>query len=99
DLLTYETPLGCREWAGAVAFTPDRVAVVSAHPSGLVYSPLGGGRPREVRLPKGETLEGREGLLAVSPDGRLAVVGTDQLDLVVFGVAAFQDAVRSCTHI
>jgi hypothetical protein len=97
DLLTYETPLGCREWAGAVAFTPDRVAVVSAHPSGLVYSPLGGGRPREVRLPKGETLEGREGLLAVSPDGRLAVVGTDQLDLLVFELATLQERFRLST--
>jgi hypothetical protein len=99
DLVTYETPLGFREWAGAVAFTPDRTAVVSAHPSGLVYSPLGGGgRPREARLPKGESLEGREGLLAVSPDGRLAVVGTDRLDLVVFELATLQERFRVSTR-
>ena len=95
EMLPYETPLARREWAGAVAFTPDRYAVVSAHPSGLVYTPMGGGcPPREVRLPRGETLEGREGLLAVSPDGRLAVVGTDRLDLIVFELATLQERFR-----
>ena len=99
ELLTYETPLSRREWAGSVAFTPDRYAVVSAHPSGLVYSPLGGGtRPREVRLPRGETLEGREGLLAISPDGRLAVVGTDRLDLIVFELSTLQERFRLSTR-
>src|SRR5207248_972347 len=57
----------------------------------------GGGRPREIRLAKGETLEGREGLLAVSPDGRLAVVGTDQLDLLVFELATLQERFRIST--
>ena len=99
ELLCYETGLGRREWAGAVAFTPDRHAVVSAHPSGLVYTPLGGGaRPREVRLPRGESLEGREGLLALSPDGRLAVVGTDRLDLVVFELSTLQERFRLSTR-
>jgi len=99
ELLPYEAELSRREWAGAVAFTPDQYAVVSAHPSGLVYSPLGGGcRPREVRLPRGESLEGREGLLAISPDGRLAVVGTDQLDLLVFELATLQERYRVSTR-
>lgn len=99
ELLTYETGLARREWAGAVAFTPDRYAVVSAHPSGVVYSPLGGGaRPREVRLRRGESLEGREGLLAISPDGRLAVVGTDRLDLVVFELSTLQERFRVSTR-
>jgi WD40 repeat protein len=99
ELLPYETELSRREWAGAVAFTVDRYAVVSAHPSGLVYSPLGGGnRPREVRLPRGETLEGREGLLALSPDGRLVVVGTDRLDLVVFELSTLQERYRLSTR-
>lgn len=99
ELLPYETALSRREWAGAVAFTPDRCAVISAHPSGLVYSPLGGGsRAREVRLRRGESLEGREGLLAVSPDGRLAVVGTDHLDLVVFELATLQERCRISTR-
>jgi WD40 repeat protein len=99
ELLPYETELSRREWAGAVAFTPDRYAVVSAHPSGLVYSPLGGGaRPREVRLHKGESLEGREGLLAISPDGLLAVVGTDRLDLIVFELSTLQERFRISTR-
>jgi hypothetical protein len=99
EMLPYETELARREWAGAVAFTPDRYAVISAHPSGLVYSPLGGGsRPREVRLPRGESLEGREGLLAISPDGRLAVVGTDRLDLVVFELSTLQERYRVSTR-
>jgi WD40 repeat protein len=99
ELLTYESSLSRREWAGAVAFTPDRYAIVSAHPSGLVYSPIGGGAPpREVRLPRGETLEGREGLLAISPDGRLAVVGTDRLDLIVFELATLQERFRLSTR-
>lgn len=100
ELLPYETELSRREWAGAVAFTPDRYAVVSAHPSGLVYTPLGGGcRPREVRLPRGETLEGREGLLSISPDGRLAVVGTDRLDLVVFELSTLQERYRLSSRV
>ena len=62
ELLPYEVELSRREWAGAVAFTPEQYAVVSAHPSGLVYSPLGGGaRPREVRLRRGESLKGARG--------------------------------------
>jgi hypothetical protein len=72
---------------------------VSAHPSGLVYSPRGGGcRPREVRLPRGESLEGREGLLAISPDGRLAVVGTDRLDLIAFELTTLQERYRISTR-
>lgn len=100
QVLPYETRLSRREWAGAIAFTPDRHAVVSAHPSGLVYAPLGGGpEPREVRLRPGETLDGREALLTLSPDGRLAVVGTDRLDLVVFELSTLQERFRLPTTV
>ena len=46
----------------------------------------------------GESLEGREGLLALSPDGRLAVVGTDRLDLIVFELATLQERYRVSTR-
>jgi WD40 repeat protein len=98
EMVPYETDLARREWAGAVAFTPDRYAVVTAHPSGLVYSPLGGGaRPREWRLAKGESLEGREGMLTISPDGRLALVATDQLEIIVLELATLRERFRFST--
>ena len=95
ELLPYTTSLTKREWAGSVAFTHDGHAVVTAHPSGLAYWPLGfAGHAREIRLPRGETLEGREGLLALSPDGRLAVVETDRLELLVYEVTTLQERFR-----
>jgi WD40 repeat protein len=95
ELLPYTTPLTKREWAGTVAFTADGHTVLTAHPSGLASWPLGcSGQAREARLARGDTLEGREALLTLSPDGRLAVVETDRLDLLIYEVATLQERFR-----
>jgi hypothetical protein len=97
--LPYASALAHREWAHGIAFTPDRFAVVTAHASGLAYWPVGvGGAPREARLPPGETLDGRESLLAVSPDGRLAVVGNDRFELLVFELVTLSERFRFSTR-
>jgi hypothetical protein len=97
--IPYTGALALREWAHGIAFTPDRFAVVTAHASGIVYWPLGAASvPREVRLPSGETLVGREGLLTVSPDGRLAIVGNDRFELVVYELATLSERFRLSTR-
>ncbi|HEX3151149.1 MAG TPA: WD40 repeat domain-containing protein [Gemmataceae bacterium] len=95
ELLPYTTTLTRREWAGAVSFTPDGHTVVTAHSSGLAAWPLGcAGHAREIRFARGDTLEGREGLLTLAPDGRLAVVETDRFDWLVFEVNTLQERFR-----
>jgi WD40 repeat protein len=97
--LPYPGGLAGREWAGGVEFTPDGFALLTAHPSGLVYWAIGcAAPPREVRLAPGETLDGRETLLTLSPDGRLAVVATNQCHLIVFEVATLRERFRLSTR-
>jgi len=97
--IPYIGALALREWAHGIAFTPDRSAVVTAHASGVVYWPLGtASAAREVRLPSGETLDGHEGLLSVSPDGRLVIVGNDRFDLVVYELATMRERFRLSTR-
>ena len=97
--MPYTGALALREWAHGIAFTPDRFAVVTAHPSGIAYWPIAtSSTPREVRLPTGETLDGREGLLTVSPDGRLAVVGNDRFELVAYELATLGERFRLSTR-
>ena len=68
---------------------------MTAHPSGLACWPLGcAGQAREVLLAHGDTLEGREGVMSLTPDGRLAVVETDRLDLLVYEVTTLQERFR-----
>jgi WD40 repeat protein len=93
--LGYPAGLGAREWAGGVEFTPDGSAVVTAHQSGLIYWPLAAGvPPRECPLPPADSLDGQEGLLRLSPDGRLAVVSTDRCDLVAIELATLRERFR-----
>jgi WD40 repeat protein len=97
--LPYTGALARREWAHGVAFTPDAFAVITAHASGLVYWPIRNTTaPREVRLPPGQTLDGRESLLAVSPDGRTVVVGNDRFELIVFELATLAERFRLSTR-
>jgi len=92
-------PIARREWAHGVAFTPDRFAVLTAHASGVVYWPIGNASPpREMRVASGETLDGHEALLAVSPDGRVAVVGTDRFELIVIELATLSERFRVSTR-
>jgi WD40 repeat protein len=97
--LTYPAGLAGREWAGGVEFTPDGLGLITAHPSGLAYWPVGtAARPREHQLTPGETLDGREGLLTLSPDGRVAVIAPDRCDLIVFEVATLRERFRVSTR-
>ena len=97
--IPYVGPIARREWAHGVAFTPDRFAVLTAHASGVVYWPVGNAvPPREMRLAPGETLDGRESLLAVSPDGRLALIGNDQFELIVIELTTLSERFRISTR-
>ncbi|MBO0697596.1 MAG: WD40 repeat domain-containing protein, partial [Zavarzinella sp.] len=97
--LPYPPGLATREWAGGVEFTADGYALVTAHPSGLIYWPLAiGATPREILLPPGETLDGQEGLMRLSPDGRVAVVATDRCDLIAFEVSTLRERFRFSTR-
>jgi hypothetical protein len=97
--LPYPPGLATREWAGGLEFTADGYAVVTAHQSGLIYWPLAvGATPRECLLPPGETLDGQEGLLRLSPDGRVAVVATERCDLIAFEVGTLRERFRFSTR-
>ena len=95
ELLPYTTPLTKREWAGAVAFTRmgTRLSphILRDSPPGRSAAPV---RPAKSGFAHGDSLEGREGLLTLAPDGRLAVVETDQLDLLVYEVNTLQEHFR-----